>query len=289
LLYAELATRWGQPQTFSMYYLRGDAVRAMASAGHPLALGYLLAIAFGFWLYLKSEVKSARTRTAITLFWWLGLLVSYSRGPWVGAVCVYFVFAALSPRALSRLFKAAGVALIVATAVALSPVGDRVFNALPGFGGAADDQSVVYRHLLFARAWEIIQASPFFGDQNALLKMQDLRQGEGIIDIINGYVNVLLDNGFVGLSLVFGFILIGLLRAFSVTRRVMATDRDLGMIGASIASCMVGTLVMLENGGFGGSTEKLFYVLAALAAGYAYLGRSWQSGAPLVTSARRRR
>jgi O-antigen ligase len=287
LLYAELAGRWGQHATFTMYYKRGDALRAMASAGHPLGLGYLLAIAFGFWLYLKSAVKSARTRVTVTVFWCLGLLVSYSRGPWVGAVCIYFVYAALTPRALPRLFKAAGVTLMAAIGIALSPLGDRVMNALPGFTQSTDDQSVVYRRRLFARAWDIIQGSPFFGDQDALLKMQDLRQGEGIIDIINGYVNVLLDNGFVGLALIIGFILIGLLKSFVVTRRVMSGDQDLGMLGASLAACIVATLVMLENGGFGGSTEKLFYVLAGLTAGYAYLGQSWKLDSPIAAQGAR--
>ena len=289
LLYAELPTRWGQPHTFSMYYLRGNAVRAMASAGHPLALGYLLAIAFGLWLYLKSAVESARARLAITLFWWLGLFATYSRGPWVGAACLYFVFAALSPRALSGLFKAAVGALIVATGVLLSPLGDKIINVLPGFGGSTDDQSVVYRHTLFARSWDIIQASPFFGDQTALLQMQDLRQGEGIIDVVNGYVNVLLDNGFVGLGLVFGFILVGLLKTFATTRRVRTIDRDMGLMGASLVACIIATLIMLENGGFGGSTEKVFYVLAALAAGYAYLGSTWQMGLATTSPAQRRR
>jgi O-antigen ligase len=274
LLYGEMANRWGVGITFSLYVPRGESLRAMASSGHPLALGYLLAIAFGVWLYLRSHVQSKRSQLAVTVLLWLGLLAAYSRGPWIGAVCIYLAFAALSARAFSKLFKAGGIALIAAILVTLSPLGDKIVGVLPFLGGTIDNESVLYRQRLFDRSWQLILDSPFFGDPEALLKMRDLRQGQGIVDLINSYVQVLLNNGFVGLSLFLSFIFIGLFRAWGTSKRSMTVDPDFGMLGASLVACILGTLLMMENGSFGTGVERLYYVLAALAAAYAHLGRS---------------
>src|SRR5262249_32725638 len=84
LLYTDLAAQWHGIAT-AFYYTRLGAVRAEAAAGDPLALGYVLAIAFGFWLYLKTHIQSVPLRTATTVLLWLGLLAAFSRGPWIGA------------------------------------------------------------------------------------------------------------------------------------------------------------------------------------------------------------
>lgn len=289
LLYGELAGRWGYASAVSPYYLRAETVRAMVSVGHPLALGFLLEIGFGFWLYLQSFSMSTRYRIAIPLLLWLGLIATYSRGPWIGGACIFFIFYAVRPRAFPALLKAAGISLIVAIAILFSPFGDKIVGMLPFFGGKVDNGSVIYRHVLLDRAWQTIQGSPLLGDQYALLKMQDLRQGEGIIDVVNTYVEVLLGNGFVGLSLFLGFILIALIKTFTTSRRIVATDRDFGMLGASLVACILGTLIMMMDGSFGSSLERVFYLLAGLAAGYSYLGRSANTGQPEILSSERAR
>ncbi len=274
LLFGELAQRWGQGYSFSSYYWRGSSLRAASSAGHPLVLGYLLAIAFGFWLYLQSLALPTRYRIGVTLLLWLGLVATYSRGPWLIACCIFLVYFLLMPRAWSRLFKAAAIAAIFTVVVSFTPLGDKIVNALPFFSTSTEDSSVVYRRRLFDRTWEVIQESPILGDQDALLKLQDLRQGEGIIDIINTYVNVLLATGFVGLSLLLGFILMGAVKAWVLSRRFAGTDAEFSMMGASLVACILGTLLMMIDGSFGSGLERTFYVLAAFASGYSYLGRS---------------
>jgi O-antigen ligase len=278
LVYADLPSYWGYDSLINLYYTRSESVRAMASAGHPLALGYLLEIAFGFWLYLQSHSTSKGVRFGVSLLLWLGLIATYSRGPWIGAACIFFVFSALKPGALRALTKAAAIAALAAIVVSYSPLGDKIINMLPFFGGSAGNPSLDYRHQLLERSWQIIMQSPWLGDQNALLKMQDLRQGEGIIDVVNGYVEVLLSTGFVGLSLLLGFMLVGLLKSFGMCKRVTTTDRTLSTLGASLVSCILGTLIMMMDGSFGGAIERMFYVLAALAAAYVYLGQSRQQG-----------
>lgn len=274
LLYDDIIVRWG-PRVISGYsYTRDGMVRAQASAGHALALGYLLAIAFGFWLYCRSQLKSAWPRIAGALVLWLGLAATYSRGPWIGAASTYMAFAALGPRALSRLFKAMVIAILLLGALSLTPTGERLINAVPFLGGKADDSSVAYRHRLAERSWELIQEHPFLGDGSVLFKMEDLRQGEGIIDLVNTYAEVALFYGLVGLSLLVGFIMIALFKVYGAARKIARSDPDFGMLGISLTASILGVLLMLENTSFILALPIMFYVLAGLAAAYARAGNS---------------
>lgn len=271
LLYADFARGWNNDPTVGFYLFRGTSVRAEASAGHALSLGYLLAIALGFWLYLKSHVPMKRTRILGTLALLLGLFCAYSRGPWIGAVTIYFAFAALSPQGFPRLLKAAGGLFVLAGAVSFTPLGSRIMSVLPFMGGSIDAGSYEYRQRLAERSWELIKAHPYFGDQMAFSKMEDLRQGQGIIDMVNTYAGIALNKGLIGLAIFLAFILTALVKAYRTSKAVARSDPDLALIGASLAACVLGTLLMLENASFFLGYEKLFWVLAGLCAAYAHL------------------
>jgi hypothetical protein len=280
LLYADFARGWNDDPTLGFYLLRGTSVRAEASAGHALSLGYLLAIGLGFWLYLKASVPARRTRIIGTLALGLGLFCAYSRGPWIGAVTIYFAFAALSPRGLPGLAKAAGAMFVLAGAVSLTPLGSRIMNVLPFMGGSVDNASYEYRQRLAERSWELIKLHPLLGDQLAFLKMEDLRQGQGIIDMVNAYAGVALDKGLIGLAIFMAIILTALVKAYRTSKAVARSDNDLALIGASLVACVLGTLLMLENASFFLGYDKLFWVLAGLCAGYAHLSSASELRAP---------
>ena len=248
LLYPEVIQFWGISSS-TTYVMRGDSLRAMASSGHPLALGYLLAIAFGFWLALQTRVASPGHRIGVSILLWLGLLAAYSRGPWIGAVVIYFLFAVLSPQGIRKVLQAAVLSAGILAVISLTPLAERIVRVLPFMGGTVDSGNIEYRQRLFERSWSIIEQSPLLGDQAARLKMQDLRQGEGIIDMINTYMQILLDNGFVGLSLFLTFILVAASRALQERKRLAKRNPAASQIGASLVACTVGTLIMIESGG----------------------------------------
>jgi O-antigen ligase len=273
LLYADFAKSWSDDPRLGFYLFRGDTLRAQASAGHALALGYMLAVALGFWLYLRSHVQTARSRVGFVLLLWLGLLAAYSRGPWIGAAAIYFAFVTLSPRAFPRLFRAAGVVVILAAVISVTPLASRITNVLPFMGGSVDVGTIDYRDRVIQQSWQIIQQHPFFGDQEALFKMEDLRQGEGIIDVVNTYAGIALNKGFIGLGIFACFILVALVKAYRRAKALAKSDPDLAVLGVSIVACVLGTLLMLENCSFILAYEKMFYVLAGLAAAYDHLSK----------------
>jgi O-antigen ligase len=279
LLYAEVPARLGVPGPGAQYLIRGESLRAMASTGHAMALAYMLVPAYGLWLYLQDLLDSKLWRVGGVILIWGGLFAAYTRGAWIGAVLAYFVFAALQPESFSKLFKAIGAALVFGTLIYISPLGDKIVSVMPWLGGTVDNFNFIYRQRLWDRSWQIIQDSPFFGDQDAMLKMLDLRQGEGIIDMVNTYVGILLDNGFVGLALFLLFILGALLKAWAANRRTASFDKNLSILGASLVACLVTMLVIFVSGSFAGGPAHVFYLLAALSTGYGIMARASPSDA----------
>lgn len=268
LLYNEVMPRWGVFGRITLYVSRNNSLRAIASAGDSLTLGYLLAMGFGFWLCLRDYVSARPMRTAGTVLLWLGLLASYARGPWICAVFLYFAFAMLRPEGASSGLKALGVAAFVAVVVSLTPLRDRIVSVMPFLGGKVDYGNVLYRQALVQRSWELIRANWLLGDQLAITRLQDLRQGQGIIDIVNTYVEVTLASGLVGLSLFVTFIAAAAIKLWRISRRLARRDRALNLLGASLLGCILATLLMIEDTSFRTGVEALFYVLAGLAAAY---------------------
>jgi hypothetical protein len=287
LLYTDLYGRWapGIDHITSEYLVRGGLVRAEASSGNALALGYLLAIAFGFWLFLQSHVKSLAAKIAVPVLLWLGLLASSARGPWLGAVLIYFAYAAFRPRGVSRLLTSALIFLVIAGMLLVSPAGTRIRNLLPFLGGKVDQSSITYREQLLDRSWELIQEHPLFGDQDAMSQMQGLRQGQGIIDVVDTYVGVTLFYGFVGLSIFLAFILNALFKAYAGARITPPPDPEWPLLGACLAACIVGTLLMLADCGFFLGYVTSFFLLAGLATAYSRLTRAAHRSVAVGTSA----
>jgi O-antigen ligase len=281
LLYGEIAGHLGAPGPGATYLMRAGGLRAMASTGHAMALAHLLVLAYGLWLYLQTRLDSKSWRIGGAVLFWCGLFAAFTRGALIIGIAAYFLFSALQPRFLSRLFNATGAALVVGLLIYLSPLGDKIVSEVPWLGGT-DNSDVTYRERLWDRSWQLVQESPLLGDQAAMLKMQDLRQGEGIVDLVNTYAGILLSNGFVGLTLFLSFILTALFKAWAGNRRTMSSDRDLCLMGAALATCIIAMLVLFWNGSFGTGAARMFYVFAGFATAYSVLVRSSRPDRPTI-------
>jgi hypothetical protein len=274
LLYEDIPQRWNLAATFTVYLLRGSSLRAMASTGHPLALGYELAIAFGLWLCLETHVKSRLIRWSVSATLVSGLIASYSRGPWACAFAIYVIYVFLRPRAASGLIKSFLGSMLALAMISLTSLGEKIAAVLPFLGGTIDSSNIDYRGRLWARGWDIVSDNPLLGDQYALARMQDLRQGQGIVDFVNGYLAELLATGFVGLTLFLSVVLAGLRKLLIARKTITLTDERFGMAGTSLASCILGTLFLWA---LGGPDPSVLWALVALAVAYSHAGTSYQA------------
>jgi O-antigen ligase len=166
-------------------------------------------------------------------------------------------------------------AVLAGILVALSPLGQKITSVIPFFGGHVDSGNIDYREKLWDRGWDYILQSPFLGDQYVLLKMQDLRQGEGIIDFVNGYIAELLATGFIGLFLWLSIMLISSRSAWASSRSIRRVDEEFSLLGASLVSCLLGTLFLWA---LGGPDAYVVWALVGLASAYSFIGRQKDLG-----------
>lgn len=261
MLYVIVAAGWGDTQVFAFLF-RAGALRAQATAGHALGLGYIMAIAFGFWMYLQRDEPSKIRLLGVSVLLWVGLFAAYSRGPWIVAIVIMFTYFLLMPKGISRTFKAGFAALAVGGILLLTPLGDRLITALP-FVGDVDKETVTYREDLFETTLRLIPANPWFGDRFVMSKMEHLRQGQGIVDMVNGYVVVVLFYGIVGLFLITMFLLVPMWKGFKAAR-ASRTAPEISALGLNLVACMIGSLLFIGMTRF----ELMMYVMCGMLIAY---------------------
>ena len=200
-LYEGLQWVYGYKWQLSFGLTRGDHLRTQAMTSVPILLAFYLIFMIGTWTYLTGG-QWKRPRTLLIFALLIGALVTtWSRGPWLGAMV--FGLCLLGVRKMSPKAFASTLAVVLLTAVVAKAAGadTAVFSALNGLlgGDAASLTTIDYRRELLDTALALLKQSPWFGVPNYASQMQDLKQGEGIIDLVNSYIAIALDAGLFGL------------------------------------------------------------------------------------------
>ena len=263
LLYTGLSDLWGNPNVFSWLF-RGGSLRSQAAGGHSITLGYQLAVGLGLFLYLRIRSQSAAIDRLIIATFSVAIYTTGSRGAWLTAALVVVLFVLFRPGSGRRLVGAATLGAVVVAVMYFTPLKESVLDRLPLIG-TADQDTVDYRQQLAELSWTIILQNPFFGNPFAATQMESMRQGQGIIDIVNGYIFTALFNGLVGLALQVSVWLIALSAAAVALIRVRGEDAELAQLGTSLVALMLSSLFFIATAGSGATT----WVLAGLCASYA--------------------
>jgi len=193
----------------------------------------------------------------------LGLLSANSRGAFVAlaiGVIAFDFYRRRYPDLLAKVAVGAGLFLMVLAAAQFSEFFASVLGRGSGEAGSAD-----YRFLLWHRGLEEIAKHPLFGTslQTAMNHLEDLRQGEDIIDLVNGYINYGLTAGYpgmIGLFLVFA----SLCMAMLVVRRSTGVKLPISDSAAAVFAISGYSIVSCFYGGFGGEVSSPFYGVCAV-------------------------
>lgn len=197
-LFSPLYAHYGFPvETVTKF--RGGILRSYGTLEDPTALGAALVFCFCAALASRRAFTSNLAYVAIVTLIAVGTLAPQSRGGMIG-IAVAFVVSSFYRRGIGSVSQLglAGLLLggIYAGTTVFGSFGAQVATSLEDGKGSGD-----YRTELLRRGMEEFWKSPIIGDSynNVVARMQDMVQGEGMVDFVNSYLYFALFAGAIGL------------------------------------------------------------------------------------------
>ena len=272
LLYNPLPNALHADFNLGSYLGRGSNLRALSSLGHPLILGLLMMIVLGLYLFVAPLIENKWMRRLCWLAIIGGLFAPLSRGAWISTLILLFIYIAIGPKMIKRMTVAVFFSMLAASTLPFVPGGEKLINYLPFVGkGKTDQFNVDYREVLFEKGLQIVARKPLFGVDEPSLEpeMEDMVQGEGIVDIVNSYLNIVLGYGIPALMLYIGFFLLAIWRVFKSRKRIKDKNSDEYRCGTALIATMLAVLVAIFSTSSIGAIPTIIYSLAGLLYAYA--------------------
>ena len=274
LLYSDVANSLNVPDGMTSYMQRNDRLRVVVAGGHSIILGYVVMIALGCLPFARDAFSSrARYFSALGLLAFT-LVATGARGPWMASISVAIVLLALGQSPLKQLTKASLAFAFLAVVMSMTTAGKDIIDSLP-FIGTVNTDSVDYRQRVFDISILVIRQNLWLGSFAYMTNplMQQLVQGEGIIDIVNSYLGVALTYGIIGFSLFCGIFAAGLWNVFRIMRG-MNKESDYYILGRSLIASLIGILIVIATLSSIGVVPVMYWIVAGLCEGYRRLAPS---------------
>ena len=172
---------------------RGAYVRVVSSIGAPIPLSYylVLSLIFGYFLFSINKMK----KRSFYIYSSIIMLSIYFTGSRAGVMSV-----ALSAILLFRLsVKSRSKRYFIDAMIILGII--IILVLWPYISGGDEHGTFQYRVDLIKNSFIVFINSFWFGSNNYMDDLEVMRQGQGIIDIVNTYIRVALSSGMIGLSL----------------------------------------------------------------------------------------
>ena len=247
-LYGGLQWVYGVRWESTVDLMRGGYLRVEACTPQPIVLAFMLTFGIALWTWLKGGAPRSTGVYVVYLIFGLALVSTWSRGPWLGAGLMVLAFVLqrwLSPRVFGFAVLACVGAGVVLKATGSDSVVMSGLAAL--FGSTHDDLSTInYRRELLDATLALIKQSPWVGVPNYETALQGFRQGEGMIDLVNTYLVLMINGGVIGLVLFlvpYLAVVGGMLRAR--TREHEASKAVLGRFAPAFISAILGMLFII--------------------------------------------
>lgn len=233
-------------------------------------LGYFLALSLAIIFYFKDMLPNRAVITYMTAsLFGINLLFTGSRGAWLTALLVLLIYTYLKlENARLRLALVAGaVVLTFAALVAPTQFDVQDFDKTGTFR---------YRLDLLNASIATIKQNPLFGLQKPTEEgdLEDLRQGQGIIDIVNTYLQVGLSSGLIGLLLFVGIFAVPCYQLYVMSRRMRRVRMEqTRLIGVLLLAMLLATMFMIMTVSSISFTPIYYWALLALGSSYIRLNR----------------
>ena len=269
VLYNSLGDALGTGDGMSNYLARSGEIRALATLSHPIVLGYFMAVAFGFYLFLSNSIQNTTVKRMGFLLIILGLLAPLSRGPWVGAAVLIVVYISQGPMAIKKLSTLLLAAIISFSILAALPGGQKYIDLIP-FVGETEKGNITYREQLFENSMIVIKRNPIFGSSNYLEtpEMLEMKQGGGIIDIVNSYLRVALEAGYVGLTLFIGIFVTIIWGVRKNMQLIKDQKNQLHILGRCLVAVLFAIMITLATTSSIGTVPIIYWSVLGLGVAY---------------------
>ncbi len=196
---------------YNISYIRGNFLRTPATMA-PIPLGIYMSFAVLLLYKFRSQSHSTFVLICFFCLFLFAIFTTGSRAGYLSLVILFGIYFFLNPRlkALRGLIAFAAVVLMLPYYIA--------GISLDQFSEYDEHGTFEYRINLFFTSVELVQENFFFGSRyyNKDPALEALRQGQGIIDIVNTYLHIAMRYGMSGLSLLalsLFTVVTGLLRA----------------------------------------------------------------------------
>lgn len=231
---------WGLTNNLSR---GGELLRAVATAGQPIVLGYVMAVAICLLPFLRRSTTKTVWLALGFLCLLAGLIGPLSRGPWVGAAAGLAFLLVTGPNVGGKLGKTLIIGVLALPFLAMTPQAAKMIDYLP-FVGTVDAGTVDFRSRLLDVSLGVIGHYPWFGSLGLHADMEQMRGSDGIIDVVNTYIFVALRSGLVGLTLFlmpFVIAILGMLRSLFV----LDSQSELHLLGRALFAAVISILVTI--------------------------------------------
>jgi len=251
----------------NLYEVRYGLLRVAVSLTHPITLGFYLSFIFGLAVYLLRVEKA--TRLGYMLFYGLfvgAMYLTVSRGAWVGFAALLFVLLVykLSPKVRIILLL---LSVVLSPLLSFVDMGESQPSSSTSSDGVDEFGTMEYRYNLALASFKVIPRQFFFGSRTykEYPEMQELEQGQKIIDIVNGYLHIALDYGMLALAV----FLVLVMRSALEGVRSHQYGRDyeneqFEYLGISLVAITYSLAIQLAFTSFGGEVAAFLFITMAL-------------------------
>ena len=203
----------------------------------------------------------------------LALLATASRGPWVGAIFLYAMFILLNRNKTKMIRQALTISIVFSPALFFTSLGQKIILLLPFIGKSNEGEGTVgYRQDLFNQAMIVIQRQPLLGTNTYLetAEMQSMIQGQGIIDLVNSYIQIALSKGVVGVGLFILFFSGLVLRLFLAQRKIPKNEPETHQFAIALLATLLSALVIIATVSPVDIISHFYWILAGITSSYLY-------------------
>jgi hypothetical protein len=270
-LYMASIVEYGLPVS-QLYKARGPFLRPGASVQDSIVIGTVVVIGMCIMLSLRERMAGKLRSGMLWAVLLLGLLASLSRAPWMAGVLLFFLFFVLDGKSHKALFQGAAILSLGVFVLSFFPAGKVIVDLLP-FVGQTEQGSIDYRMNWFAASMPVVERNFWFGDVRALgaPELEIMRNGEGIVDLVNMFLAVLLYYGAIGLALFVGMFLFSLKTVRRSERVFRRSSKEISAVGRSILVAVVCIMLIIFTLSAISVVPIMIWTLVGLSAAYGFM------------------